>query len=69
MIALAHAGITDLRCIVPATLDVHDVIAQLTAITVGHDRRPGARLAPLAGAAAARRLGRPLARPGSTEGQ
>ena len=35
MIALAHAGIADLRCIVPATLDVHDVIAQLTAITVG----------------------------------
>jgi alkanesulfonate monooxygenase SsuD/methylene tetrahydromethanopterin reductase-like flavin-dependent oxidoreductase (luciferase family) len=35
VIALAHAGITDLRCIVPATLDVHDVIAQLTAITVG----------------------------------
>lgn len=35
VIALAHAGITDLRCIVPATLDVHDVIAQLTAITLG----------------------------------
>ena len=35
VIALAHAGITDLRCIVPATLDIHDVIAQLTAITVG----------------------------------
>ena len=34
-IALAHAGFTDLLCIVPATLDVHDVIAQLTAITVG----------------------------------
>jgi alkanesulfonate monooxygenase SsuD/methylene tetrahydromethanopterin reductase-like flavin-dependent oxidoreductase (luciferase family) len=35
VIALAHAGVTDLRCIVPATVDVHDVIAQLTAITVG----------------------------------
>jgi len=35
VIALAHAGIADLRCIVPATLDVHDVIAQLTAITMG----------------------------------
>jgi hypothetical protein len=35
VIALAHAGITDLRCIVPSTLDVHDVIAQLTAITLG----------------------------------
>jgi alkanesulfonate monooxygenase SsuD/methylene tetrahydromethanopterin reductase-like flavin-dependent oxidoreductase (luciferase family) len=35
VIALAHAGITDLRCIIPATLDVHDVIAQLTSITVG----------------------------------
>jgi alkanesulfonate monooxygenase SsuD/methylene tetrahydromethanopterin reductase-like flavin-dependent oxidoreductase (luciferase family) len=35
VIALAHAGIADLRCIIPATLDVHDVIAQLTAITMG----------------------------------
>ncbi len=35
VIALAHAGITDLRCLVPATLDIHDVIAQLTAITLG----------------------------------
>lgn len=35
VIALAHAGIADLRCIIPATLDVHDVIAQLTAITLG----------------------------------
>jgi alkanesulfonate monooxygenase SsuD/methylene tetrahydromethanopterin reductase-like flavin-dependent oxidoreductase (luciferase family) len=35
VIALAHAGITDLRCVVPATPDVHDVIAQLTAITIG----------------------------------
>jgi hypothetical protein len=35
VIALAHAGFSDLQCIVPATLDVHDVIAQLTAITIG----------------------------------
>ena len=34
VIALAHAGITDLRCVLPATPDVHDVIAQLTAITI-----------------------------------
>jgi hypothetical protein len=35
VIALAHAGITDLRCVLPATPDVHDVIAQLTAIALG----------------------------------
>jgi alkanesulfonate monooxygenase SsuD/methylene tetrahydromethanopterin reductase-like flavin-dependent oxidoreductase (luciferase family) len=35
VIALAHAGITDLRCVLPATNDVHDVLAQLTAMTVG----------------------------------
>jgi len=35
VIALAHAGITDLRCVLPASLDLHDVIAQLTAVTVG----------------------------------
>ena len=35
VIALAHAGITDLRCILPAAPDVHDVIAQLTAVTIG----------------------------------
>ena len=34
-IALAHAGITDLRCVLPATSDVPDVLAQLTAMTVG----------------------------------
>lgn len=32
---LAHAGVTDLRCVVPNSADVHDVIAQLTAIAVG----------------------------------
>jgi hypothetical protein len=35
VIALAHAGITDLRCILPTALDIHDVIAQLTPITLG----------------------------------
>jgi hypothetical protein len=35
VIALAHAGITDLRCVLPASLDLHDVIAQLTAVTIG----------------------------------
>jgi alkanesulfonate monooxygenase SsuD/methylene tetrahydromethanopterin reductase-like flavin-dependent oxidoreductase (luciferase family) len=35
VIALAHAGITDLRCLLPNTPDILDVIAQLTAITVG----------------------------------
>jgi hypothetical protein len=35
VIALAHAGVTDLRCVLPNTADVHDVIAQLTAMTVG----------------------------------
>jgi len=32
---LAHAGVTDLRCVLPNSADVHDVIAQLTAIAVG----------------------------------
>lgn len=35
VISLAHAGITDLRCVLPASLDVLDVIAQLTGITLG----------------------------------
>jgi len=35
VIALAHAGINDLRCLLPASDDVHDVIAQLTAVTLG----------------------------------
>ncbi len=35
VIALAHAGITDLRCVLPATPDIQDVIAQLTAIAMG----------------------------------
>lgn len=35
VIELAHAGVTDLRCILPNSADVHDVIAQLTAMVVG----------------------------------
>jgi alkanesulfonate monooxygenase SsuD/methylene tetrahydromethanopterin reductase-like flavin-dependent oxidoreductase (luciferase family) len=35
VIDLAHAGVTDLRCVVPNSPDVHDVIAQLTAIAIG----------------------------------
>lgn len=36
VIALRHAGISDLRCLLPASDDVHDVIAQITAMTVGN---------------------------------
>lgn len=32
---LAHVGVTDLRCILPNSPDVHDVIAQVTAMAVG----------------------------------
>ena len=48
VIALAHAGISDLRCMLPDVPDVHDVIAQLTAITVGTTEvlRPGALRSP-----------------------
>jgi alkanesulfonate monooxygenase SsuD/methylene tetrahydromethanopterin reductase-like flavin-dependent oxidoreductase (luciferase family) len=35
VIGLAHAGVTDLRCVLPNTPDIHDVIAQLTAIAIG----------------------------------
>ena len=35
VIALAHAGVTDLRCVLPGAPDIHDVIAQVTAMTVG----------------------------------
>lgn len=48
VIALAHAGVTDLRCILPDAPDVHDVIAQLTAMTVGTTDvlRPGSLRSP-----------------------
>ena len=35
VIELAHAGVTELRCLLPDAIDVHDVIAQLTAMTIG----------------------------------
>ncbi len=35
VIRLAHAGITDLRCVLPEAVDIHDVIAQLTALSIG----------------------------------
>jgi alkanesulfonate monooxygenase SsuD/methylene tetrahydromethanopterin reductase-like flavin-dependent oxidoreductase (luciferase family) len=35
VIQLAHAGVTDLRCVLPNSPDVHDVIAQLTAMSIG----------------------------------
>ena len=43
VIALAHAGVTDLRCVLPDAPDVHDVIAQATAMTVGTVAKLGAR--------------------------
>ncbi|HKN40590.1 MAG TPA: hypothetical protein VJ456_15945, partial [Acidimicrobiia bacterium] len=36
VIALAHAGVTDLRCVLPNAPDIQDVIAQLTAVATGH---------------------------------
>jgi alkanesulfonate monooxygenase SsuD/methylene tetrahydromethanopterin reductase-like flavin-dependent oxidoreductase (luciferase family) len=36
VIELAHAGVTDLLCILPNVPDIHDVIAQLTAMVVGN---------------------------------
>ncbi len=47
-IALAHAGVTDLRCVLPGAPDIHDVIAQATAMTVGTvaKLRPGAPRSP-----------------------
>jgi hypothetical protein len=35
VIALAHQGVVDVRCLLPDTPDVHDVIAQLTAVAIG----------------------------------
>ena len=35
VIELAHEGVTDLRCVLPDVPDVHDVVAQLTAVVVG----------------------------------
>jgi alkanesulfonate monooxygenase SsuD/methylene tetrahydromethanopterin reductase-like flavin-dependent oxidoreductase (luciferase family) len=48
VITLAHAGVTDLRCVLPAAPDIHDVIAQATAMTVGTVAKlgPGAPRSP-----------------------
>ena len=48
VLALAHAGVTDLRCVLPAAPDIHDVIAQATAMTVGTVAKlaPGAPRSP-----------------------
>lgn len=35
VIGFAHAGVTDLRCVLPNNPDIHDVIAQVTAIAIG----------------------------------
>ncbi|MGH2663246.1 MAG: LLM class flavin-dependent oxidoreductase [Actinomycetota bacterium] len=35
VIGLSHLGVTDLRCVLPNAPDVHDVIAQVTAVAVG----------------------------------
>jgi hypothetical protein len=35
VIELAHAGVSDLRCVVPNAPDMPDVLAQLTAIAIG----------------------------------
>jgi alkanesulfonate monooxygenase SsuD/methylene tetrahydromethanopterin reductase-like flavin-dependent oxidoreductase (luciferase family) len=35
VLELAHTGVTELRCVPPNSDDIHDVIAQLTAIAVG----------------------------------
>ena len=35
VVILVHAGVTDLRCVVPNASDVQDVIAQLTAVAAG----------------------------------
>ncbi len=46
--ALAHAGITDLRCRLPAAPDVADLVAQLTAMVIGSPatHRPDAPRSP-----------------------
>jgi hypothetical protein len=48
VVALAHAGVTDLRCALPVVPDVHDVVAQLTAVVVGtlDTHRPDAPRSP-----------------------
>jgi hypothetical protein len=47
VLALARRGVVDVRCVVPITPDIHDVIAQLSAVStgtievlLGHGRSP-----------------------------
>jgi hypothetical protein len=35
VLALARCGVVDVRCVVPITPDIHDVIAQLSAVSTG----------------------------------
>jgi hypothetical protein len=44
VIELAHAGVRDLRCVLPDAPDIHDLVAQLTAVVVGSldTHQPGA---------------------------
>ena len=35
VISLVHEGVVELRCVLPPAPDIHDVIAQLTAVVVG----------------------------------
>jgi hypothetical protein len=44
VIELAHAGVHDLRCVLPDAPDIHDLVAQLTAVVVGSldTHHPGA---------------------------
>jgi hypothetical protein len=48
VVALAHQGVTDLRCVLPDAPDVHDVVAQLTAVAIGSlaTHRPDAPRSP-----------------------
>jgi hypothetical protein len=39
VVRLAHAGVTDLRCVLPNAADIGDVIAQLTAVVTGDPER------------------------------
>jgi hypothetical protein len=44
VVELAHAGVLDLRCVLPDAPDVHDLVAQLTSVVVGSldTHQPGA---------------------------
>jgi hypothetical protein len=48
VIELAHAGVRDLRCVLPDAPDIHDLVAQLTSVVVGSldTHQPGAARSP-----------------------